>query len=176
MAGGLTAWRVDQPQRLICHHQTGKDAGVAQQALEALMRRRLPAIERAARIRIDAHGLDADEELPLLLPIAEFGDGPCGLERGGVFRESDEQFIGNGRAPGCSGDMARFPAKDLLDESPRIRESGLCCIPLDKFGDRTRIDRALPYRGEPEFLKEAGSDDKTDRLNMVQPFKIGVAI
>ena len=72
--------------------------------------------------------------------------------------------------------MTHLPTEDLLNESPRIRESGLCCIPLDKLGDRTRIDRALPYRGEPQFLKQAGSDDKTDRLNMVQPFKIGVAI
>ena len=140
------------------------------------MRRRLPAIEGAARIRIDPRGFDADEELPPLLPVAELGDGPCGLERGGVFRKSDEQLIRNGRAPGRSGDMTRLPTEDLLRESPRIRESGLCHIPFDKLGDRARIDRALPYRGEPELLKEAGGDDKTDRLNMVQPFKIGVAI
>jgi hypothetical protein len=72
--------------------------------------------------------------------------------------------------------MARFPTKDLLDESPRLWETGLCYIPFDKLRDRTRIDRALPYRREPEFFKQAGGNDKTDRLNVVQPFKIGVAV
>ncbi len=79
MAGRLAAWRVDQTQRLICHHQTGENARVTQEALEALMRCRLPAIEGAARIRIHSRSLDADEKLPPLLPVAELSDGPCGL-------------------------------------------------------------------------------------------------
>ena len=44
----------------------GQDAGLAQQPLEALVRRRLPAVERAARVGIDARGSDPHQQLPAL--------------------------------------------------------------------------------------------------------------
>ena len=51
---------------LLSDEQPGEDARLAQQPLEALMRRRLPAFERAARIRIDAGRLDPHQQLPAL--------------------------------------------------------------------------------------------------------------
>jgi hypothetical protein len=93
-----------------------------------------------------------------------------------VFGKRDEQFIRNGRAPGRSGDMAGLPTEDLFRESPGIRKGGLGRVPFDKLGDRARINWALPYRRQPQLLEQAGGDDKTDRLNMVQPFEVRVAI
>ncbi len=93
-----------------------------------------------------------------------------------MFGKSDEQVIRNGRATGRSGDMAGLPTEDLFHKSPGISKRRLGPVPFDKLRDRTRIDRALPYRGEPQLLKQTGGDDKTDRLNMVQPFEVGVAI
>lgn len=54
IARTLAARRIDQPQRLVRDHEAGEDAGLAQQPLEALMRRGFPAFERAACVRIDA--------------------------------------------------------------------------------------------------------------------------
>ena len=90
------------------------------------MRRGLPAVERVPGIRIDSRRLDADEELPAAFSVAELSDRPGRPKRGAVLRKSDEQIIiRNGRAARRAGDMARFPAKHLLHESPGIREGGL---------------------------------------------------
>lgn len=86
MARGLAAWRVDQPHRRVRYQESRVDTGVAQKALEPLVRCGFPAVEGAARIRIDTRSLDANEELPPLPAVAELGDGPCRLERGGVLR------------------------------------------------------------------------------------------
>ena len=58
------------------NQQPGKDAGVAQQPLETLMRRRLPAVERVPGIGIDTGRFDAHEKLPAAIALPEFGDRP----------------------------------------------------------------------------------------------------
>ena len=75
----LTARRIDQSQRMVGDQQTGEDACVAQQPLEALMRRRLPPLEGASRIRVDTRWLYANEELPSRPSFAQLGYRPCGL-------------------------------------------------------------------------------------------------
>ncbi|MER9712744.1 hypothetical protein NKJ13_21110 [Mesorhizobium sp. M0174] len=82
MAGGFAARRIDQAELRIGtnltvlallalgNQQPGKDAGVAEQALEPLVRGRLPAIERLAGVGIDAARLDAHEQLPAAVAVA----------------------------------------------------------------------------------------------------------
>src|SRR5258706_30401 len=126
---------------------------------------------------INSRSLDTDEELPALFPLAELGNGPCWLQRRVMFRKSDEQLlIRNGGAAMRPGDMASLPAKNLLNKRPRIPQGGLRGIRVEQPGDRTRVDRGLPQGREPQSLQEAGGDNKPDRLNMVQPFEVGVAI
>ena len=182
MAGGLAARRVDQPpQRLVLFTiklAAGKDARVAQKALEPLMRRGLPAIEGAAPIRIDTRSLDADEELPPLLSIAELGDGPCWL-RSVVScsgRATSSSSSGMAGPPGAPATWRASQPSTCSTKAQGSREGGLGRIRFDQLGDRACIDRTLPQRGEPQPLEEAGGDDKPDRLNMVQPFEVGVAI
>jgi len=94
-----------------------------------------------------------------------------------MFRKSDQQLlIWNGRPARRSGDMARFPPQHLLNKRPRISQGGLRGIRIEQPDDRTRVDRGLPQGREPQSLQEAGADNKPDRLNMVQPLKVGVAI
>ena len=144
MTGGLAARRIDQPQGLVCDHETGKNARVAQKALEPLMGRGLPAIEGAPLIRIDTLSLNADEELPPLLPIAELGDGPGGREGRVVFGKPNEQLIlWNGRAARRAGDMAGLPPQHLFYKSPGIPQGGLRGIRIEQFGDCACIDWSL---------------------------------
>ena len=147
MARGLATWRVDQAHRRVRYQEAGVDTRVAQKALEPLVRRGLPAIKGAPRIRIDVRSLDANEELPSLLAVAELGYGPCRLERGGVFGKRDEQLIRNGRTPRCSGDMPGLPTENPFRKCPRIWKGALGGIRCEKLGDRSGVDRGLPQRG-----------------------------
>jgi hypothetical protein len=61
VAGRLAARRIDQAECVVSYQQAGIDARVVQKALEALMRRGLPAIEGAALVGIDSSGFDTDE-------------------------------------------------------------------------------------------------------------------
>ena len=91
MARGLARRRIDQPQfgrisvftilafLLFGDEQPGEYAGLAQQTLEALMRRRLPAFQRAARIGIDARRLDAHQQLQLSSPPPSSATAQVGL-------------------------------------------------------------------------------------------------
>ena len=129
------------------------------------------------RTAVQEDSLDSDEELPPLFPVPELGDGPGGRKGSVVFRKPNEQLIlRNGRAARCASDMAGFPAKHLLHKSPGIPQGGLRAIRIEQFGDCACIDWRLTKRGKPKPLKEAGSDYKPDRLNVVQPFEVGVAI
>ena len=38
------------------------------------------------------------------------------------------------------------------------------------------VDRRLPQRREAEFLEQSRRDDKADRLHMVEPLEIGIAL
>ena len=188
MARRLAARRIDQAKLGIVpnlailpfiplrNQQAGKDAGVAQQPLETLMRRRLPAVEGVPGIGIDTWRLDAHEKLPAAISLPEFGDSPGGPKCRAMFRQRDKQFIGNGRAARRAGDMARFPAKHLFDEGPGIGEGRPGKLRADNLANLASVDRRLPERQKPQFLEEGRRDDEAHRRHMVEPFEIGIAI
>ena len=134
IAGRLAARRIDKAQfRQIAiaallavvalgDHQAGEDATLAQQPLEALVRRRLPSGNRTARVRIDAGRLYAHQQLPGLTRgsgPAQLLDRPSGLKRRVVLRQTDGELGRDPRSASYSGDMLRVPAEHRLHERPR---------------------------------------------------------
>ena len=145
--------------------------------LEALMRRRLPAIERAALIRIDAGGLDADKELPTAFALAELGDGPCWPQascRVPAGRRADSSGIAG--PPGAPATWRASQPSTCSTKAQGSDSAGFDGIRSSSCGDHAGVDRGLPQRREPEFLEEARRDHEADRLDMVEPFKVRVSI
>ena len=66
-AAGLPARRIDEAQFAVGQQKSGRHAGLAQQPLELLMRRCLPAFERAALIGVHAGALEPNQDLPALV-------------------------------------------------------------------------------------------------------------
>ena len=169
MARRLAARRIDQAKLGIVpnvavlpfiplgNQQTGEDAGVAQQPLETLMRRRLPAVERVPGIGIDTWRLDTHEKLPVAISLPEFGDRPGRPKCRAMFWQRDEQFIGNGRATRRARHVARFPAKHLFDEGPGIGEGWLGKLRANDLGNLASVDWRLPERQKSQFLKRVGA-------------------
>ena len=123
------------------------------------MRRRLPAIERAALIRIDAGALDADEELPALLAVAELGDRPGWLQRRVVLRQTrrtDPPAVAG--LPALPATCRASQPSTVCDESPRVCEGGLgslsgsiCSASL------ASVDRGLALGESPSSLSRIGA-------------------
>jgi hypothetical protein len=126
--------------------QTGKDAGVTQEPLEALMWGRLPAVEGVPGVRIDAWRLDPHEKLPAAIAVAEFSDSPCRPKCGAMLWERHEQFVRNGRTAGRASDVAHFPAQNLFEEDPGISESRLGKLRADNLANLAGVDWCLPER------------------------------
>ena len=70
---------------LLGDEQPGEDARLAQQALEPLMRGRLPAFERSARIRVDAWRFNSDQQLPGRIASTQLGNRPGWAQSGVVI-------------------------------------------------------------------------------------------
>jgi hypothetical protein len=104
------------------NQQTGEDASVPQEALKALMRGRLPAIESVPGVRINAWRLDPHEKLPAAIAVTELRDSPCRSKFGAMLGERHEQLVRNGRTAGRASDVARFPAQNLFEEGPGMSE------------------------------------------------------
>ncbi len=78
---------------LLSDEQPDKNTGFAQEPLEPLMRRRLPAFERGAPIRIDAGRLNSDQQLPGRIASTQLGNRPGRAQSGVVIWQSDVQFV-----------------------------------------------------------------------------------
>ena len=139
------------------------------------MRRRLPAFERAALIGIDARRLDPHQELPAVPPRAR--DRPCRFEascRAPAVRRADH--------PESPARRAHRPHGAPPSRGPvRTKAQGLASAGSDHppgavLGDLAGVDRVCRSGDEAELLQQARGDDQADRLNMVQPFEVGVAI
>src|SRR5581483_7874818 len=128
------------------------DAGLAQQALEALMRGRFPAVERVARVRIDARGLDTHEQLPGLVGWAKLLHRPRRAERRRMLWQAHMNVVRQRRTAGTAGDMLRLPAEHVAHEAPRIAQRRLAFVLADVPGDLRAIDLGLPHRHELEVL------------------------
>ena len=92
---------------------SGEDAGFAQQPLEALMRRCLPAGERPALIGVDARRFDANQKLPGPGATAELCDRLGRAQGRVVLGQADVKLLRQCRAAGTAGDMPDVPAEHL---------------------------------------------------------------
>jgi hypothetical protein len=72
--------------------------------------------------------------------------------------------------------VARFPAEHLLEEGPCVLQGGRGGVVADMLGDNQAIGLGLPRRREAQLLEQDGRDDQADRLDVVQPFQVGIAL
>ena len=147
------------------------------------MRRRLPAVERAARVGIDARWLDADEELPAALArTAKFLRRPrWGRASCRVPASATNSSSGSGGPPGLPATWRASQPRTCCDESPGIRKRRLGRVDQSPMSSATapRVDSSELCRRSgtrPSSLSRFGADDEADRLDMVQPFEIGIAL
>ena len=131
---------------------------------------------RSKRTRLSGPG-QGDDSMPIgTTDRTRFGDRPCRPKCGAMLGERHEQFIRNGWTAGRASNVARFPAKHLFEEGPRISECGLGKLRADNLGNLAGVDWRLPERQQPQFLEERRRDDEAHRGHMVEPFEIGIAI
>lgn len=166
--------RIDDAERVVRDHGAGEHFRVAQQPLEALLRRRLPAVERAALVGIDAAWLDAHQELPASLGGLRRGDRPGWGQRRRVLGQRNQELGRHSRPAGARGDMARLPAEHLLDESPGIADRGFIFVLIEQRLDRARVEWGLADRHKPQFLEHGRRHDETDPLGIIEPFEVRV--
>jgi hypothetical protein len=184
---GLAARGIDQPQLrrvsilavlrlfLFRDEQPSEDAGFAQQPLESLMRRRLPSVSGTSRIRIDARGLHADQELPTLIARLQFPDSPGRAQRRVVLRELDVEIVRQIRPARAAINVFRLPAKHLREKGPRFSQGRFGGIRIYVFGNDRGVSLRLPRGCETKLFQHDRCHDQTDRLNVVEPFEIGIA-
>ena len=89
---------------------------LAQEALEPLMRRRLPARERASLVGLHARRLDAHQDLPAAVGI---DDRPMRRDLGVALLDLEDEIIRQSASAGSAGDLGRPPAERAVKESPR---------------------------------------------------------
>jgi hypothetical protein len=68
-AACLAVRSLNEPQFAVGQQEAGGHAGFAQQPLQPLMRRGLPALQRAARLGFHARCFDPHEDLPTLVRV-----------------------------------------------------------------------------------------------------------
>ena len=123
-AARLAARGVDQPEFVVGDEEADRDLLFAQEALEALVRRRLPAFERAALVGLHARGLDADEDLPAAVRV---GDRPVRPDLGVALLDLEEQLLRDRPPAGRAGDLGRPPAEQAGEERPRVFQRARVC-------------------------------------------------
>ena len=152
---------------------------LAQQALEPLMRRRLPTRERAALFGLHPRRLDANEDLPAAVGI---DDRPMRRDLGVALLDLEEEILRQRGPAGCASDLGRPPAERSVKESPRVFEgariNGLAAsvvgLRRDERPHRLGVGARLDLRREAVAREHDRGDDEADRLNVAEPFVVGV--
>ena len=88
-----------------------------------------------------------------------------------------QSIVGKSRAAGRAGDVPRLPAEHLFDEGPGIAQARAWLDPSSMSSATAALSTwRLPRGREAKLLEQGRRDDEADRLDMVQPFEIGIAI
>jgi hypothetical protein len=148
-------------------------AGLAQQALEALMRARFPTVSLAAAIGLGARGLQSDQHLPGRV-LAEALDRPVWKERRVVLRNGKGEVVGQRGPARCAGDESCVPAEDLGEQPPRLGQRSTF---LGEAGGEGRaVGSSLPLRDEAALLDNRRREDQPGGPDQVEPFEVGIAV
>ncbi len=110
----------------------GEDARFAEQSLEALLRGRLPSIQRTAAIEHQIWPFDADEQLRCVVCVQHR---PIGLEQCVLLGEGKAAGVGQRGAVGCTGDAVGGPAEYVAEQRPWVSAE---CV-----RDRARVGGGL---------------------------------
>ncbi len=135
------------------------------------MRRRLPSGQRAAGVGVDAGFLDAHEHLPAAVRLLHR---PGGRERGVGFRQVGGEVVGQRRPSGRAGNEGSIPPEDVGEERPGVGQCRAFVCVAEMFGDRIAIGAQLLLRHQPVTGEDGGRDDEAGRLDVAEPFEIGV--
>ena len=172
-AARLALRRVDEAKLVIREQNPGAHAGfvLAQQPLEALVRRRLPAGERAALIRRDARLLDADEQCR---PAFRIDHRPMRFEDGVRLVDRDRQSIRQRPTARQAGHLMLAPAQDSREECPRIGERSRLALRREARGDRIAVRARLLLGHEAIAVENGRAEDEADGLDIAEPFEIRI--
>ena len=173
IARGLARRRVDQPQFrrivilailafvLLGDEQPGEDACLAQQSLEALMRRCLPAFEGSAPIRIDAGASIRTSSCQACVAVAQFSNGPSRAQRRVVLRQADVKVVRQCRAAGLPATCRASQPSTSSNEAPGMLERRAWTNPLRRARQRTAVSAWVCREGaRPSSLSRTGATTK----------------
>jgi hypothetical protein len=148
-----------------------RNAAVAQEALELLMRARLPNIKHAALVRFGIR-MELDEKL-ISARLAELAHRPVGRQRHLLLRDLDCKLFGKLRPAGGPGNKARFRAENAGKERPGIGQDGRAFFAFARKTqpDRLGIDGGLSRGDEFLFADDVRAEHEADRADVQQPFR-----
>ena len=178
-AARFAARRVDEPKVVVGDEEADRRLFLAQKALEPLMRRRLPARERAALVGLHPRRLDAHQDLPAAFGIDHR---PMRRDLGVALLDLEDEILRQRGSAGRAGDLGRAPAERAVKESPGVlqgaRIAGFAAsvvrLRRDELAHGLGVGARLDFRGQPIARKHDRGDDQADRLNMAKPFVVGV--
>ena len=173
-ARGLALGRKGEAELPVGEHDADHDAALAQEALEALVRRRLPALGRAALVGVGAGGQELDQELERPIGL-EAADGPVGGEQRLVLGDEDGKVLWQWRAARGACHVGGIPAQDLLEEGPGISDGRAVAFEVEMHLQLGRVGLGLLLGDERQLLDHRWRDDEARGLDVIQPFEIGVA-
>ena len=181
--GRLAAGGVNEADGVAVEEEAGRDAGVAEEALEAGLGRGVPALERLGGrsrashrggknvVQVGPGGVDLDEEeLPLAVVVVE--EGEVGAQEVAVLGEGDLEAFGEGRAPFRPGqDFVHGPLEEVAGEGGEIEDArgGLGVLIVGQMPqDLLLLCDALVGVGAGRLQGRRG-DDEADRLEVAEP-------
>jgi hypothetical protein len=178
-AARFAARGVDEPKVVVGYEEANRRLFLAQEALEPLMRRRLPARERAPLVRLYPPRLDAHEDLPA---AAGIDDRPIQRDLGVAILDLEDKVFRERVPTRRAGDLRRPPAERAMKESPGVFEGAgigsLCASVIrlrrNESAHGLGVGARLDFRGESVTRKHDRGDDETHRLDMAKPFVVGV--
>ena len=156
------------------------DAGLAQQALQPLMRARLPfgAGELVASVGVEL-GMEKDQRLgrQILGRLPPPQDRHVRHEHGVALGDRDVEIGRNLRPARCPGDEMRRPAEDRLEEGPGVAQDDVSVLlprrvtgKPENAGGFLGVEGRLANRRQLALAQDVRPDDEPLRLQVVQPF------
>ena len=143
------------------------------------MRRRLPTRKRAAFVRPHPRHLDAHKDLPAAVGI---DDRPMRRDLGVALLDLEDEILRQRGSARRAGDLHPPPAEPAAKESPRVFEgaringlaASLVRLRRNELPHGISVSACLDFRGQPVACKHDRRDDQADRLNVAEPFVVGI--
>ena len=170
-AARLAARGVNDTQFAVGQEEAGRHAGFAQQPLQLLVRCRLPAFERAALVRDRRRALDPNEDLPALIGV---GHRPMWRKLCVALLDADGQVRRQCRPTGTPATCAARQPRICVKNAQGSGNAGPWSVIRKERTHRFAVGARLFRRVQSVAGKHGRGDHKSDRLNIANPFGVGI--